>query len=154
MIKKIIKCVVKNDIYEVDVFDEENSTPTNTVLVEPCKYARFYSDYELPNGIIANIKGRYGSGSVRKAVFTFNDVVTKEIVSRNIQSYADHLNMFHNMEQEELDAYILKTQNETKSALELEIEELKLQKSDLKKDLENNLKILEKIKKLAKKSNL
>lgn len=155
MIKKIIKCVVKNDIYEVDVFDEENSTPTNTVLVEPCKYARFYSDYELPNGIIANIKGRYGkTGSVRKAVFTFKGVVIKEIVSRNIQSYADHLNMFHNMEQEELDAYILKAQNETKSALELEIEELKLQKSAIKEELKIYIEIQQKrkeIKKLIKK---
>lgn len=156
MIKKIIKCVVKNDIYEVDIFDEENSIPTNTVLVEPCKYARFYSDYELPNGIVANIKGIYGSGSVRKAVFTFNGVVIQEIVSRNIQSYADHLNMFQNMEQEELDAYILKAQNKTKTSLEEEIEELKLQKSAIKEELETYLEIQQKrkeIKKLIKKLN-
>jgi uncharacterized protein YdcH (DUF465 family) len=149
MIKKIIKCVVKNDIYEVDVFDVENSKPTNTVIVEPCEYARFYSDYELPNGIVANIKGRYGkTGSVRKAVFTFNGVVIKEIVSRNFQSYADHLNMFHKMEQVELDAYILKVQNETKTALEEEIEELNLQKVALKEELETYLEIQQKRKEI------
>ena len=145
MKKRIIKCIVKNEIYEVAIFNEATNTPVNTAIVEHCNCSRLHRDYQLPNGIIANIVGVYGrEDSVRKAVFTFNDVVIKEVVSKNFQSYADHLNMFNDMEQEELDAYVLNGQNETKTTLEKNIEELKLQKAALEEELHKYIVIAEK----------
>jgi uncharacterized protein YdcH (DUF465 family) len=150
----MIKCIVKNEIYEVDMFDEETNTPTNTVIVDQNKWSRLYQDYELLNGVKVNLKGRYKESGLKRLVFKFNDIILKEVITRNFQSYADYLNMFQNMKQDELDAYILKAQHETKTALEKEIEELKLQKSAIKEELEAYLEIQQKrkeIKKLIKK---
>ncbi|QNM84592.1 hypothetical protein H9W90_10325 [Polaribacter pectinis] len=140
----MIKCIVKNDMYEVDIFDEETNTPTNTVIVDRCKWSRLYNDYELHNGVVVNLKGRYKESGLKRLVFNFKGVILKEVVTRNFQSYADYLNMFHNMEQEELEKLILKAQNETKTILEEEIEELKLQKIALEEELETYLEIQQK----------
>jgi uncharacterized protein YdcH (DUF465 family) len=155
MSKIMIKCIVKNDIYEVASFEEDTSPPDNTVIVNNSKWFRIYREYELTNGVKTYLKASgAGEPSVKTLLFSSNDILLKELKTRNFQSFADYLNMFHNMEQEELDAYILKAQNKTKTALEEEIEELKLQKVVLEEELETFLEIQQKrkeIKKLIKK---
>ena len=143
--KKQIRCIVKNNIYEVEEFDKESNPPANTVMVDNSKWFGRYRDYELINGVKAHLQGGgIAINATKRLVFTFKDTLLKKLETKNFQTIADFLNMFHEMSSEELDAYILKANNETKTALEEEITELSFKKRELERQLKKYIKIAKK----------
>lgn len=150
--KNGIKCIVKNEKFEIDYYLKTTPVPSNCAISDYDKPPINYSRYQLFNGVVVNIvfdwdKYRNRGSSL---LFTYNDFLLKEVEIENFQSYADHMNVFNEMDEAELDAYVLKAQNKTKTTLEEEIEELKLQKSAIKEELKIYIEIQQKRKDLKK----
>jgi len=129
--EKILRCIVKNKIYEVTFFEEK--APANCVLTQPNIKDKIYK-YDLPNGIDVKIFPTNNNDPF--CIFRYNRNHLKIMNNRNLQSVADYLNKFNNISKEELNELLEEAQNKTKSKLEQEIEELEAEKQALEDKME------------------
>ena len=135
--EKLHKCIVKNEKFEVEYF--EDYAPANCVLTIPNTTKTKMYRYEMTNGI----KTRMWLAGVKGKCFTiyYGENILKELSSYNMKSIADYLNMFNNFSKIELEEFLLDLQKKEKSQLELEIEVLKLKKEALEDEMRIYLEI-------------
>jgi predicted ribosome quality control (RQC) complex YloA/Tae2 family protein len=144
--KKGTKCIVKNEKFEVGFYLKRTPMPSNCVIADYDLPPVDYDKYQLVNGVIARIKFTWDDfrNISSSLLFTQNNCLLKEVEVENFQSYADHMNMFNEMSSKELEEMVLKAQEQTKTELEEDIENLRTRKKELEKQLEKYIKIAEK----------
>jgi hypothetical protein len=157
-----MKAIVKNETYEVTHFDEDSELVGNLIFAEPTALIDWQSyEFESVLGIKVKYKKRKRlnksgtSNSYKDIDISYKDTLLKSINGKMLGSrskyktatffsIAEHLNYYNSLDKEELQVIAEKLQNETKTTLEEEIEDLKLQKSTLEEDLQTFIEIQQK----------
>jgi hypothetical protein len=166
--------IVKNENYEVIHFDEHSEFNGNLIFSEFTSLKEWQSyQYETILGVKLNYaKRRRLNNSGKNCLYKDIEISYRDTLLKSFNgtlvgghsklktslffSIAEHFNYYNSLPIDELLLIAEKNQNETKTALEVEIEELKLQKLAIKEELETYLEIQQKrkeIKKLIKKLN-
>jgi hypothetical protein len=150
-----MKAIVKNETYEVTHFDEDSELVGNLIFAEPTALIDWQSyEFESVLGIKVKYKKRKRlnksgtSNSYKDTLLkSFNGKMLgsrSKYKTATFFSIAEHLNYYNSLTTEELQVTAEKLQNETKTTLEEEIEDLKLQKSTLEEDLQTFIEIQQK----------
>ncbi len=122
------KCIVKNKDFEVKPYNTDHK-PDN-IIFKRDGYGRINISYKIAQ---TNIDAVWNTDDlhVNTIVFQYKDHLLVEIKDPHIQSVAEYLNKFNNISKVELNKLLEDAQNETKSKLEQQIEDLKTEKEDL-----------------------
>ena len=133
--EKPIRCIVKNENFEVALFDV--IAPTNCVLTAPNKFDQIYL-YEMSNGLVFKMGIQFSICMVRYE----GNFIKRIEHNKNFQFLADQMNFFQNLNKSEIDN-LVSTAAKAKEikALEESIEELRAEKAEL----EDQIKIYKEI---------
>ncbi len=117
---KLYKCIVKNEKFEVEHF--EDNTPTNCVLTEPNPTKSKIYKYEMSNGIETRLWS-IGGKNMGFAIY-FEDNILEELEGYNMKTIAEYLNDFSDFSKKELQQLLIELDDEEKTKIEIEIKRL------------------------------
>ena len=122
------KCIVKNKYFEVKPY-KTGHKPDN-IIFKRDGFGRINIPYKIAQ---TNIDAVWNTDDsyVNTFVFQYKDHLLVEIKDPHIQSVAEYLNKFNNISKEELKDMVVKAQQNQKTELEQQIEDLKIEKENL-----------------------
>jgi len=140
--------VVENNSFKVI---ESENPPLNFVLVEPYKNSNGDNYVLVNNGVIISwVFNEWGNGNWKCLKVFYKKTKLFELNAvQNIQIVLDALNKFKNIGEDELKRIYEKSLTEEKSVLEVEIENLKIEKTKAKQETKKYNDLIEQIKKIV-----